>query len=69
MKLFFFCLSIFATFILKAVVLFFYNFLNFRFCEKIKNDLIKLIFKRYINISYLQLKKEQHSDLQNNIFF
>jgi len=65
----FFCLFIFAVFILKAIVLFFYNFSNLRFCEEIKIDLIKLIFKRYINISYLQLKREQYSDLQNNIFF
>ena len=67
--IFFFCLFILAVFILKAIVLFCLNFLNLRFCEKIKIDLVKLIFKRYINISYLQLKREQHSDLQNNIFF
>ena len=67
--IFFFCLFTLAVFIFKAVVLFFYNFLNLRFCEKIKIDLIKLIFNRYININYLQLKQEQNSDLQNNIFF
>ena len=67
--IFLFCLFILAVFTLKATVLFFYNFLNLRFCSKIKIDLTKLIFQRYINISYLQLKQEQYSDLQNNIFF
>ena len=65
----FFCLFTLAVFIFKAIVLSFYNFLNLRFCEKIKIDLVKLIFNRYININYLQLKREQNSDLQNNIFF
>jgi ABC-type multidrug transport system fused ATPase/permease subunit len=67
--IFFFCLFTLLTFIIKAVVISFFNFLNIRFCEKIKIDLVKLIFNRYININYLQLKQEQNSNLQNNIFF
>jgi ABC-type multidrug transport system fused ATPase/permease subunit len=67
--IFLFCLFILAVFTLKTIVLFLYNFLNLRFCSKIKIDLTKLIFQRYINISYLQLKQEHNSDLQNNIFF
>jgi len=67
--IFFFCLFTLLIFIFKAVVLSFFNFLNIRFCEKIKIDLVKLIFNRYININYLQLKQEQNSNLQNNIFF
>lgn len=67
--IFFFCLFTLLIFIFKAVVLSFFNFLNIRFCEKIKIDLVKLIFSRYIKINYLQLKQEQNSNLQNNIFF
>ena len=67
--IFFFCILTLVVFIFKSILFFFYNLFNLRFCEKIKIDLVKLIFSRYININYLQFKQEQNSNLQNNIFF
>ena len=67
--IFFFCILTLVVFIFKSILFFFYNLFNLRFCEKIKIDLVKYIFSHYINISYLDLKKEENSNLQNNIFF
>jgi ABC-type multidrug transport system fused ATPase/permease subunit len=66
--IFYFCIFTLIVFITKAFLLFLYNFFNAKFSEKIKIDIVQLIFRRYFNIQYSILKIEQNSNLFNNIF-
>jgi ABC-type multidrug transport system fused ATPase/permease subunit len=66
--IFYFCIFTLLIFITKAFLLFLYNFFNAKFSEKIKIDIVQLIFRRYLNIQYSILKIEQNSNLFNNIF-
>lgn len=66
--IFYFCIFTLLVFITKTFLLFLYNFFNAKFSEKIKIDIVQLIFRRYLNIQYSILKIEQNSNLFNNIF-